>query len=77
MIKDDEDSKTPLIITVLFLIVAIGGFGGSSYYQLNKTAHENYTKAQDAFRNSNFEKAEKLLEVKPSKDIAKVDTIFF
>jgi len=70
LIKDNENSNVALVVTILFVIVAIAGFAGFSYYRLNKIAHENYTKAQDAFRNSDLSKAEKLLNIKPSKDMA-------
>ena len=71
MIKeDDNDNKIAIIITIIVAIIFILCFAGFSYYQNYKTVHENYIKAQDLFRKSEFQKAEKLLDVKPTKDIA-------
>lgn len=71
MIKqDDEDNKISIIITIIATIVCIITFICFSYYSNNKTARENLIKAQDLFRKSEFQQAEKLLNIKPPKDIA-------
>ena len=71
MIKDDNnDNKISIIITLIIVVVFIAGFACFSYYQNNKIAHENFIKAQDLFRKSEFQQAEKLLDIKPPKDIA-------
>ena len=71
MIKDDDnDNKISIIVTLIIIVVTIIGFASFSYYQNNKTAHENFIKAQDLYRKSEFQQAEKLLDVKPPKDIA-------
>lgn len=71
MIKeDDSDSKISIIITVIIIAVALAAFAGFSYYSNNKLARKNLIKAQDLFRKSEFEQAERLLNVRPPKDIA-------
>ena len=71
MIKDDDnDSKLSIVITIIVFLITIIGFTIFSFYTNDKTARENYIKAQDAFRNNDFQKAEKLLDIKPPKDLA-------
>ena len=71
MIKDDDnDNKISIIITAIIIIITIAGFASFSYCANSKKAHENFIKAQDLFRKAEFEKAEKLLDIKPPKDIA-------
>lgn len=63
--------KESFIISCTIVFGIIGIFWGYSAYENNKTMHKNYVLAQDAFRNSKFAEAEKLLDGNPPKDIAK------
>ena len=65
------DFKQSIIISCILVLGVIGAFVGYSMYQENIQMHKNYIAAQDAFRNANLQEAEKLLEGKPPRDIAK------
>ena len=65
------DFKQSIIVSCILIFGIIGILSGYSIYQNNVKMHKNYIAAQDAFNNSNLEQAEKLLEGKPPRDIAK------
>ncbi len=65
------DMKESVLISCIVIFLIIGGFWGYSAYQNNITINKNYIQAQDAFRNGELKKAEKLLEGKPSNKIAR------
>lgn len=65
------DMKNSLIISCVIIFGIIGILSGYSIYQNNVKMHKNFIAAQDAFRNSQLNQAEKLLEGNPPHDIEK------